>query len=69
MHPIALPADDAGAILLTKLFGRFPSLREAEDHLVAEAVRLSDNNQGIAASLLGISRQALNKRLSKRKKQ
>ncbi len=69
LHPLVLPADDAAAILLTKLFGRFPSLREAEDHLVAEAVRLSDNNQGIAASLLGISRQALNKRLSKRKKQ
>ncbi|MBI5632201.1 MAG: sigma-54-dependent Fis family transcriptional regulator [Nitrospirae bacterium] len=67
LHPIVLPADDEAAILLTKLFGRFPSLREAEDHLVAEAVRLSDNNQGIAASLLGISRQALNKRLSKKK--
>jgi DNA-binding NtrC family response regulator len=66
LNPIVLPADDNVAILLTKLFGRFPSLREAEDHLVAEAVRLSDNNQGIAASLLGISRQALNKRLNKK---
>lgn len=67
LHPIVLPADDSVTILLTKLFGRFPSLREAEDHLIAEAIRLSDNNQGIAASLLGISRQALNKRLSKKK--
>lgn len=66
LNPIVLPAGDNVAILLTKLFGRFPSLREAEDHLVAEAVRLSDNNQGIAASLLGISRQALNKRLIKK---
>lgn len=65
LHPIVLPADDEAAVLLTKLFGRFPSLREAEDHLVSEAVRLCDNNQGIAASLLGISRQALNKRLNK----
>jgi DNA-binding NtrC family response regulator len=69
LHPIVLSADDEVAILLTKLFGRFPSLREAEEHLVAEAVRLSDNNQGIAASLLGISRQALNKRLSKKRNQ
>jgi len=67
LHPIELPADDEAANLLTKLYGRFPSLREAEEHLIAEAVRLSDNNQGIAASLLGISRQALNKRLNKNK--
>lgn len=63
---IVLPADDKVTILLTKLFGRFPSLREAETHLVAEALRLSDNNQGVAATLLGISRQALNKRLSRK---
>lgn len=68
LHPVVLPPDDEAAMLLTRLFGRFPSLREAEEHLVAEAVRLSDNNQGIAASLLGISRQALNKRLNKNKK-
>ncbi|MBI5847656.1 MAG: sigma-54-dependent Fis family transcriptional regulator [Nitrospirae bacterium] len=67
LHPIVLPADDEVAILLTKLFGRFPSLREAEEHLVAEAIRISDNNQGIAASLLGITRQALNKKKKKKK--
>jgi DNA-binding NtrC family response regulator len=42
---------------------RFPTLKETEEYLINEALRLSSNNQGIAASLLGITRQALNKRL------
>jgi hypothetical protein len=46
-----------------KLDGRFPTLKEAEDCLIAEAVRRASGNQGAAAVLLGISRQALNKRL------
>jgi DNA-binding NtrC family response regulator len=48
------------------LFGdmpRLPTLKEAEEQLVAEALARARNNQGIAASLLGITRQALNKRL------
>lgn len=45
--------------------GRFPSLKEAEDFLIAQALKRSDGNQGIAASLLGLTRQALNKRLSR----
>ncbi len=65
LHQTALPVDEKVSVQLTKLFGKFPSLREAEDCLVTEAIRLSENNQGIAASLLGISRQALNKRLNK----
>ena len=48
------------------LFGgmpRLPTLKDAEEQLVAEALARAKNNQGIAASLLGITRQALNKRL------
>jgi transcriptional regulator with PAS, ATPase and Fis domain len=67
LHPVLLPSNDETANLLTRLFGRFPSLREAEEYLVSEALRLSDNNQGIAATLLGVSRQALNKRITKQK--
>jgi len=44
---------------------RMPTLKEAEEFLVEEALRRSGNNQGIAASFLGITRQALNKRLSR----
>ncbi|MCP4148212.1 MAG: hypothetical protein GY757_10730 [bacterium] len=45
--------------------GNFPKLKEVERQLVAEALRLADNNQGIAASLLGITRNALHKRLAR----
>lgn len=53
--------------LLSGITGRFPTLSEAEDYLTFEALRLAGNNQGIAASLLGITRQALNKRLNRSK--
>jgi len=42
---------------------RLPTLKEAVDQLVSEALSRARDNQGIAASLLGITRQALNKRL------
>lgn len=45
---------------------RLPTLKEAEAALIAEALRRVDGNQGAAAQLLGISRQALNKRLIRR---
>jgi DNA-binding protein Fis len=43
--------------------GRFPTLKEAEEYLVSEALKRSRENQGVASRLLGITRQALNKRL------
>jgi DNA-binding NtrC family response regulator len=52
--------EDSPILDVTK---RFPTLKETEEYLINEALRLSSNNQGIAASLLGITRQALNKRL------
>jgi DNA-binding NtrC family response regulator len=48
---------------LHDLFGHFPNLREVEEYLIAEAMKRSKGNQGIAASMLGITRQTLNKRL------
>lgn len=42
---------------------RLPTLKEAEEALVQAALKKADGNQGVAASLLGITRQALNKRL------
>jgi DNA-binding NtrC family response regulator len=55
------------AYVLTDIPGRLPTLKEAEDYLISEALKLSDGNQGIAASILGITRQALNKRLTRKK--
>jgi DNA-binding NtrC family response regulator len=44
-----------------------PTLGEAEAALIAEALRRAEGNQGVAAGMLGLSRQALNKRLSRLK--
>jgi hypothetical protein len=43
-----------------------PTLHEAEAALMAIALRHADGNQGVAAGLLGVSRQALNKHLRRR---
>ena len=44
--------------------GHFPTLKEMETFLVKEAIGRTNGNQSRAASLLGISRQAMNKRLN-----
>ncbi len=48
--------------------GRFPTLEEAEDSLIEEALKRAEGNQTIAAELLGISRRALNNRLRRTEK-
>lgn len=45
---------------------KLPTLKEMEEILITEALRRAKGNQGIAASMLGITRQALNKRLHKK---
>ncbi len=47
-------------------FGKdLPTLKQAEDALVNEALARAEGNQSIAAGILGITRQALNARLKK----
>ncbi len=48
---------------LVRIFGHFPSLKELEEFLIVEALERAKNNQGTAALLLGMTRQALNRRL------
>jgi len=50
---------------LVSIFGHFPTLAELSDFAVETALATVDNNQSQAAHLLGISRQALNKRIKK----
>jgi DNA-binding NtrC family response regulator len=59
-RPADVPFDGRGQ-------SRLPTLQEAETALISEALERADGNQSIAAGLLGLSRQALNKRLSRRK--
>ncbi|HKK01633.1 MAG TPA: helix-turn-helix domain-containing protein, partial [Desulfuromonadales bacterium] len=58
--------DTAESGALERIFGRFPTLAELGEYAVAQALSASGNNQSQAARLLGISKQALNKRLKKR---
>jgi DNA-binding NtrC family response regulator len=58
------PVGDSACAPLS-IAGRFPTMKEAEEYLVSEALKRSQDNQGIAAQLLGITRQALNKRLTR----
>jgi DNA-binding NtrC family response regulator len=60
MQPVDLNANGISFI-------RFPTLKEAETVLINRALEFAQGNQGVAASLLGISRQALNNRLRRNK--
>ena len=67
-HPIssALSADSSpekGALI--SFSHQLPTLKQIEQLLIDEALKRSNGNQSIAALSLGISRQALNKRLQK----
>jgi two-component system nitrogen regulation response regulator GlnG len=65
--PIETPGAGTPTPMEDLLRDRLPTLDEAQDTLVAEALRRAEGNQGIAARMLGLSRQALNKRLARRK--
>ncbi len=63
--PAASQAADAAENPLGALFGHFPTIGEVEEYLIGEALKMAKGNQGMAAKLLGIGRQTLNKRLKK----
>jgi DNA-binding NtrC family response regulator len=48
-------------------FASFPTLKFAENLLIEKALEIAKNNQGTAARMLGITRQALNNRMSRAK--
>jgi DNA-binding NtrC family response regulator len=52
---------------LIKFSGNLPTIKQATKSLIEEAMERSKGNQTIAASLLGITQQALSKRLKQEK--
>ena len=62
-----LTTDETKSNNMVLIPGKFPSLTQAENCLVAEAMKRANGNQGVAATLLGISRPALNRRLARTK--
>lgn len=64
-EPLETPARES--VGLETLFGQFPTLTELTDYAVDKALEVSGNNQSKAAKTLGISKQALSKRLKRRR--
>ncbi|SLM29592.1 Response regulator HsfA [Desulfamplus magnetovallimortis] len=61
--------DQMGGIdALEYIFGGFPTLNQLTEYGIDQALKRSGNNQSKAAGMLGISKQALSKRLKKRRK-
>jgi DNA-binding protein Fis len=48
---------------MVSFFEQLPTLKQTEKLLISEAMKRARHNQAVAAQLLGITRQALNKRL------
>jgi DNA-binding protein Fis len=45
--------------------GEIPKLKDVEEYLIAQAVKIAEGNQTIAAQFLGISQSTLSRRLKK----
>lgn len=56
-------APTAANVGIYGLFGRLPTFHEIEDYLIVEALKLSEGNYAAAASILGVTRQTISKRL------
>lgn len=67
--PAVIEAAEGVPVGATMIFpGRLPTLRQAQDQLIQEALNRANSNQAVAARLLGVTRQALNRRLGHRKR-
>ena len=71
---LSLTSSTGGAAKAKDVWSNFvtmkelPTIRDSTNNLIDEALKRSNNNQKKASSILGITRQALNKRLSRREK-
>jgi DNA-binding NtrC family response regulator len=63
----AAPPEASSTALTVQFPQRLPTLKEAEEAVITEALRRAEGHQGVAAVLLGISRQALNQRLHRQR--
>ena len=61
--PVRVPPQVDRENPLFGLFGKFPTVMQVEEYLIAEAMKMTCGNQTQAAELLGLTRPTLNKRL------
>jgi len=67
-HSMKIPSDQILSANIENLFTTretLPTLKEASQILISEALKRANGNQSIAAQLLGITQSALNKRLKR----
>ncbi len=62
-----LSSDLASNLTISPETKTLPTIKEFNDNLIKEALRRTNNNQSEAAKILGLTRQALSKRLSRNK--
>jgi DNA-binding NtrC family response regulator len=55
------PIDDSNPLFAQ--FGKFPTIMQVEEFMIAEAMKITNGNQTAAAEMLGLTRPTLNKRL------
>ena len=60
---IAINPETLGLFPAVSCAARLPTLKQAEEQIINQALRLAKDNQSQAAKLLGITRQALTRRL------
>ncbi len=60
------PGQNQRLNMLEEIWGHFPTLHEAENHLIEVAMDIAKGNQGTAATMLGLKRQTFNIRLKKK---
>ncbi len=68
VSPEPQDTENTSIVLRTGDEERIPTLKEAEEILIAGAMSRANGNQGVAAGYLGISRSALNKKLIRAKR-
>jgi transcriptional regulator with PAS, ATPase and Fis domain len=61
--PTRFESQDADKNAIAAIFGHFPTIRETEEYLIGQAMKITKENQGLAANLLGVTRQTLSKRM------
>jgi DNA-binding NtrC family response regulator len=59
---------DNDAEWIYAVFGKIPTLTEYEDYLINHTLKVTNGNKSASASLLGLTRQTLNKRQRDRQK-
>ncbi|SNB48107.1 sigma-54 dependent transcriptional regulator [Geobacter sp. DSM 9736] len=66
VKPLKAATPQEASEMLRRLFGRFPTIEEVAECMIEAAMSIAGERRNIAAGMLGITRQALHRRLRNR---